>query len=106
MFALQPGHTPEPDYRCLPRLVRAAADPRNAFAAVVPAQVRAILERVVAEPPREIAAALLRAWWDANEGTVFFRSPGTARAVRALAKRDPAVLTVGGAGPPVPAPPQ
>ena len=92
MFALQPGHTPEPDYRCLPRLIRAAVDPGNAFAAVVPAQARAVLQRVVDEPPARVAAALLRAWWDVNEGTVFFRSPGTARAIRGMVKRERGIL--------------
>ncbi len=101
MFALQPGHTPEPDYRCLPRLARAAADPANAFAAAVPAQARAVLRRVLDEPPDRMAAALVRAWWDLNEGTAFFRSPGTARAVRALVKRGRGILAPGG---PAPAP--
>jgi hypothetical protein len=96
MFALQPGHTPEPDYRCLGRLARAAADPQNAFAALVPAQARAILQRVADEPPQRLSAAILRAWWEVNEGTVFFRSPGTARAVRAMVKRDQGILDAPG----------
>ena len=98
MFALQPGHTPEPDYRCLSRLVRVAVDPCNAFATIVPVQIRTVLESVVAEPTRTLVSALLRVWWEMNEGTVFFRSPGTARAVRALTKREPGIL--------VPVPPE
>lgn len=100
MFALQPGHTPEPDHRSLCRLVRAALDPANAFAAVVPAPARAILARVADEPPAGVAQALLRAWWEANEGTVFFRSPGTARAVRGMVKRRRGILGSPGASSP------
>jgi hypothetical protein len=98
MYALQPGHTPEPDHRCLARLVGAAVDPCNAFAAVIPGPVRAILERAAGEPPESVAGAIVRAWWDLNEGTSFFRSPGTARAVRGLLRRRPCILADGGAG--------
>ena len=92
MFTLQPGHTPEPDYRSLPRLVCTALDPGNAFAAAVPAQARAILGRVADQPHDAMPQALLRAWWGGNEGTAFFRSPGTARVIRGMVKRERGIL--------------
>lgn len=82
MHALLPGHVPEPDHRCLRRLVRVAADPCNAFAVLVPAPAVAALERAAAADCA--VGAVLRAWWDINENSPFFRTAATARAVRAM----------------------
>lgn len=75
LHALAPGHFQEPDRRCLARLCRAAGDPRNGFASVVPPKLRPVLQRGG-------RADFMSVWWETNQRTAFFRHPETARAVR------------------------
>lgn len=84
MYAIAPGHYPEPDHRTFERLARTAADPSNAFASLVPEAARATLEAVLGEHAHIMAHSMIKSWWDVNEGTTFFRHPGTARAVRRM----------------------
>ncbi len=90
MFALTPGHAEEPDSRCFSRLAHAALDPCNGYASLVPDAARVILCAAAPFECRRDRAlrvpALLRAWWDANEHTPFFRHAGTSRAVRRILK--------------------
>jgi hypothetical protein len=82
MYALAPGHCQEPDQRSLGRLAAVACEEKNGFAAVVPEEIRAILRRSQVHGREMIDAAMLFAWWRANESTLFFRHSETARAVR------------------------
>jgi hypothetical protein len=83
LFALAPGYFPEPDHRCFERLARAAADPSNAFASVVPEQARAALASILSGcRPECMPHRLVCSWWDLNASTTFFRHPETARVVR------------------------
>jgi hypothetical protein len=87
MFALAPGHAEDPDSRCFPRLARTVLDPSNGFAALVPDPARVILASVVGGTQKLRLETGLRAWWDLNERTPFFRHPGTSRAIRRLLTR-------------------
>ena len=89
MFALTPGHAEDPDSRCFLRLAHAALDPCNGFASLVPDPARVVLQAAVApELSRGLRVGVaLRAWWDANERTPFFRHAGTSRAVRRMLAR-------------------
>jgi hypothetical protein len=84
LYAIAPGHHPEPDHRTFERLARTAADPGNSFASLVPEAARAALEAVLGEHPDIMAHRLVQSWWGVNEGTTFFRHPDTARAVRRM----------------------
>ena len=81
LHALAPGSVEDPDCRCGPRLRATLLDPANGFAGLVPAPARAVL--AAAAPNR------LRAWWDANDHSPFFRHAGTARAVRQMLRPPP-----------------
>ena len=81
-FLLRPGFLPEPDHRCMERLVRAARDPSNPYRSVFPAPVRAILDAAADESTH----ACVLAWWDYNGRSEFFASSQEARRVRMAIK--------------------
>lgn len=78
LYALMPGRFPEPDARNFHRLARVAADPSNAFAAIIPDQARAILRAAAENGP----GAAVRQWHAQNDHTRMFLHSETARAVR------------------------
>lgn len=82
MHCVAPGRFPEPDQRCYGRLVAAAADPRNGYAAAFPERLRLLLEEASRCAGGATAQGLLGVWWRAHGETTFFRHRETARAVR------------------------
>jgi len=90
LFCLAPGQFPEPDRRRIASLLRVASDPSNGYACFVPEQAKAVMLSTRDKPADEATEAIVRAWWEANERTAFFRHPATARAVRhTCVLRDP-----------------
>lgn len=77
-FLLRPGPYPEPDHRCMERLVRAARDPDNPYRPLFPAPVLAILDAAKGDTHQ----ACMEAWWEFNGRTEFFASGQEARRVR------------------------
>ena len=86
MFALEPGSVPEPDRRSLYRLLATATDPNNRFAGAIPYPARKIMQQAVSVNKQHVAAALVRAWWEYNGYTVFFRNKSTSRIVRRVVR--------------------
>jgi hypothetical protein len=77
-FLLRPGPFPEPDHRCMERLVRAAREPGNPYRPLFPAPVLAILDAAKGNTHQDC----MEAWWDFNGRTEFFASGQEARRVR------------------------
>lgn len=82
MYAFVPGHSHEPDQRSLERLAAVACEENNGFSAIIPVEIRQILDDSQDYGKDMIDTSLLFAWWRANEKTMFFRHPETARAIR------------------------
>ena len=83
-YILQPGRMDELDQRCVGRLIDALADPSNPLAPSLPLPVSAIVKRLDAHD----LPSIVRAWWELNGRTRFFRHAQTARLVRTLQKQD------------------
>ena len=81
-FLLRPGPYPEPDHRCMERLVHAARDPGNPYRSLFPAPVLAILDAVKGDTHQDC----MQAWWDFNGRTEFFASGQEARRIRNVLK--------------------
>ncbi len=79
-YLLRPGVYPEPDRRCMGRLLVAARQSDNPFRFVFPLPVQTMLVNVRADTP----AGCIEAWWGYNGSTEYFASGGEAKRVRAL----------------------
>jgi hypothetical protein len=89
LFLLQPGRFPEPDHRCMERLVKAVRQPDNLYHRVFPMPVQWITRRIEGDTFQHCVAA----WWLYNNKTEFFASPQEAKRVRGVVKNglvDPA----------------
>jgi hypothetical protein len=84
-YILQPGRMDLPEQRCVGRLLAALADPANPLGPRFPLPVQAIVARLETHD----VPSIVRAWWELNGRTLFFRHPQTARLVRSLQKQDP-----------------
>lgn len=83
LFLMQPGRHPEPDLRCMERLVRAIRQPDNPYSATVfPTPVRWIASRIAGDSFRDCVMA----WWEYNGRTEFFASAQEGRRVRCALK--------------------
>lgn len=82
-FVMQPGVHPEPDHRCMERLVSGARQDGNPFAVVFPTPVRTILSNVT----DDTYSACVAAWWAYNGRTEFFASGQESRRARGVSKR-------------------
>lgn len=82
-FVMQPGVHPEPDHRCMERLVLGARQDSNPFGLVFPLPVRTILSNV----KENTYTACVAAWWDYNGRTEFFSSGQESRRARSVSKR-------------------
>lgn len=82
-FLLQPGVYPEPDHRCMERLIVGARQPSNPLSVVFPTPVSAILAKVECDT----YAACVTAWWYYNGCTEFFASGKESRRARGVFKR-------------------
>jgi hypothetical protein len=83
MFLMQPGVFPEPDTRCLNRLIKAARQPDNRFIDVFPLPVKTIMANTASSSWK----ACILAWWEYNGRTHFFASGQEAKRVRRAVKR-------------------
>jgi len=82
LFLLQPGRFPEPDHRCMTRLVSAVRQPGNMYRPCFPAPVLWIVDHIEGDTYQHCVAA----WWRYNHKTVFFASPQEAKRVRCVVK--------------------
>jgi len=82
LYLLQPGKMPEPDHRCMKRLMRAARTSDNPFRRCFPLPVKTILSMTKGDT----YVHAISAWWEYNGRTQFFRSPQEARRVRCAIK--------------------
>lgn len=82
LFLLQPGRHPEPDMRCMKRLVKAVRQPGNPYLPLFPAPVRWIVSRIRGNTYADCVVA----WWEYNGRTEFFASAHEARRVRCALK--------------------
>jgi hypothetical protein len=82
LFLLQPGRHPEPDLRCMERLVRAVREPDNPYRRLFPAPVQWIASRIAGDTFHDC----IMAWWEYNGRTEFFASAREARRVRCALK--------------------
>lgn len=82
LFLLQPGRFPEPDHRCMTRLVSAVRQPENMYRPCFPAPVLWIVDHIEGNTYQHCVAA----WWKYNHKTVFFASPQEAKRVRCVVK--------------------
>ena len=81
-FLLQPGVYPEPDHRCMERLIMGARQVENPLSVVYPIPVREILSKVDADN----YTACVIAWWYYNGCTEFFASGKESRRARGVFK--------------------
>ena len=79
-YLMRPGVYPEPDRRCIARLLAGARQPDNPFRFVFPVPVQTMLSTISSNT----IAACLQAWWDYNGNTEFFSSGKEAKRVRSL----------------------
>ena len=82
LFLLQPGRFPEPDHRCMDRLVAAVRQPGNMYRPCFPSPVVWIVDHIEENTYQHCVAA----WWKYNHKTVFFASPQEAKRVRCAVK--------------------
>ena len=82
-YLMQPGVHPEPDHRCMQRLIKAARQPDNPYRSVFPVPVQTILNAT----KDDTFIACIKAWWEYNGHTEFFASGHEARRIRSVAKR-------------------
>lgn len=83
LFMMQPGDSPEPDNRCMPRLFQALRDERNPYQQMIPLPVVWMLAHMKEDSYTHAVAA----WWEYNRRTQFFRTAGEARRVRTAIKQ-------------------
>ncbi len=81
-FLMQPGTHPEPDHRCMKRLIRSARQLCNPYRSVFPLPVTTILNGV----RENTFYDCVRSWWDYNGQTEFFASGQEAKRVRCVVK--------------------
>lgn len=82
LFLLQPGRFPEPDHRCMNRLVAAVRQPENMYRPFFPAPVVWMVDHIEENTYQHCVGA----WWRYNHRTVFFASPQEAKRVRCAVK--------------------
>jgi hypothetical protein len=83
MFLMQPGSCPEPDRRCMGRLMRAIRQLDNPFRRALPLPVEGVVRRT----EQDTFEHALVAWWEYNGKSEFFATAGEARRVRAAIKQ-------------------
>lgn len=82
LFLMQPGVFPEPDHRCMRRLVEGVRQADNPYKHLFPVPVQSILDMTKDNTYRACVAA----WWEYNGRTEFFSSGQEARRVRSVVK--------------------
>lgn len=82
LFLMQPGKHPEPDLRCMERLVSAVRQESNPYKAIFPLPVQAMVRTIKDNTYLHCVAA----WWEYNHRSVFFASTQEARRVRCALK--------------------
>ena len=82
LFLLQPGRFPEPDHRCMDRLVTAVRQPENLYRPYFPSPIVWIVDHIEGNTFQHCVAA----WWKYNHKTAFFASPHEAKRVRCAVK--------------------
>lgn len=82
-FLVQPGVHPEPDHRCMERLLVAARQAGNPLTVVFPTPACSILRGVT----DNTYTACVTAWWNYNGRTEFFASSQESRRARGVFKR-------------------
>lgn len=82
-YLLRPGVHPEPDRRCMGRLLAGARQADNPFRHLFPLPVQTILSAL----KRDTYTACIEAWWDYNGRTEFLASGGEAKRIRSLLNR-------------------
>jgi hypothetical protein len=82
LYLLHPGLVPEPDHRCMERLICAGRQKDNPYRAVFPLPILSILDRTTGNTYLHAIAA----WWEYNGRTMFFQSAQVARRVRCAIK--------------------
>lgn len=83
LYMMQPGKHPEPDRRCMDRLIRAMRQDDNPFQHALPLPAQTIVRGIQGNTYLHVVAS----WWEYNGKTDFFSSSEEVRRVRCAIKQ-------------------